>query len=101
MRNWLVGLIVLLCTPAFAQQQPPVIAFDSMPDPLKLPDISISVKLPASLSILTATSSSFRVVIPPVRHTLPQPRSFSNLMPMAITCVRSAIIFTLGRSPTW
>src|SRR5215470_5392497 len=38
MRNWLVGLIVLLCTPAFAQQQPPVIAFDSMPDPLKLPD---------------------------------------------------------------
>ena len=38
MRNWLIGLIVLLCTPAFAQQQPPVIAFDSMPDPLKLPD---------------------------------------------------------------
>jgi hypothetical protein len=33
MRNWLVGLIVLLGTPAFAQQ-PPVIAFDSVPDPL-------------------------------------------------------------------
>ena len=38
MRNWLVGLIVLLCTPAFAQQQAPVIVFDSVPDPLKLPD---------------------------------------------------------------
>jgi sugar lactone lactonase YvrE len=38
MRVWLVGLIVLLCTSAFAQQQPPVIAFDSVPDPLKLPD---------------------------------------------------------------
>ena len=38
MRNWLVGLIVLLCTPAFPQQQPPVIAFESVPDPLKLPD---------------------------------------------------------------
>lgn len=36
MRNWLVGLIVLLCTQAFAQQQPAVIAFDSVPDPLKL-----------------------------------------------------------------
>jgi DNA-binding beta-propeller fold protein YncE len=35
---WLVGLIVLLCTPALAQQQPPAIAFDSAPDPLKLPD---------------------------------------------------------------
>jgi len=32
-------LTVLFCTPAFAQQQqPPVIAFDSVPDPLKLPD---------------------------------------------------------------
>jgi hypothetical protein len=39
MRIWLVGLFVLLCWPAFAQQQtPPVIRFDSMPDPLKLPD---------------------------------------------------------------
>jgi hypothetical protein len=39
MRHWLVGLTVLFCTPAFAQQQqPPVIAFDSVPDPLKLPD---------------------------------------------------------------
>jgi hypothetical protein len=38
MRIWLVGLIVLLCTPAFSQQQPPVIVFDSVPDPLKLPD---------------------------------------------------------------
>ena len=39
MRHWIVGLIVLFCTPAFAQQQqPPVVAFDSVPDPLKLPD---------------------------------------------------------------
>ena len=38
MRIWLVGLIMLLCTPAFSQQQPPVVAFDSVPDPLKLPD---------------------------------------------------------------
>src|SRR5215831_2045025 len=39
MRHWLVGLILLFCSPALAQQQqPPVIAFDSVPDPLKLPD---------------------------------------------------------------
>src|SRR5580704_12299762 len=39
MRVWLAGLFVLLCSPAFAQQQtPPVIRFDSVPDPLKLPD---------------------------------------------------------------
>ena len=37
MRIWLVGLIVLLCTPAFSQQ-PPAIVFDSVPDSLKLPD---------------------------------------------------------------
>ena len=38
MRIWLIGLLVLLWSPAFAQQQtPPVIAFDSVPDPLKLP----------------------------------------------------------------
>ena len=39
MRVWLAGLFVLLCSPAFSQQQtPPVIRFDSVPDPLKLPD---------------------------------------------------------------
>src|SRR6516164_4101021 len=38
MRIWLVGLIMLLCTPAFSQQQPPVVVFDSVPDTLKLPD---------------------------------------------------------------
>jgi len=32
MRIWLVGLIMLLCTPAFSQQQPLVVAFDSVPD---------------------------------------------------------------------
>ena len=31
----------------------------------------------------------------------PQPRSFSNSMPAASFCVRSATISTLGRSPTW
>jgi DNA-binding beta-propeller fold protein YncE len=28
----------MLCTPVYAQQQPPVIDFDSVPNPLKLPD---------------------------------------------------------------
>jgi len=38
-RGWIVGIFILLCPPAFAQQQtPPAIAFDSIPDPLKLPD---------------------------------------------------------------
>jgi streptogramin lyase len=38
MRIWLIGLLVLLWSPALAQQPtPPVIAFDSAPDPLKLP----------------------------------------------------------------
>jgi hypothetical protein len=38
MRTLLVGLVLLLSTPAYAQQQPPVIDFDSVPNPLKLPD---------------------------------------------------------------
>jgi len=38
-RGWIVGIFILLCPPAFAQQQTPAaIAFDSVPDPLKLPD---------------------------------------------------------------
>jgi DNA-binding beta-propeller fold protein YncE len=36
-RRWLVGLFVLLSPAAFAQQAPPEIAFDSVPDLLKLP----------------------------------------------------------------
>ncbi len=39
MRVWLIGFFLLLYAPAFAQQQnPPTITFDSVPDPLKLPD---------------------------------------------------------------
>jgi len=39
MRALLAGLLVLLCSPVLAQQQtPPVIAFDSVPNPLKLPE---------------------------------------------------------------
>ena len=39
MRGLLAGLLILLCSPALAQQQtPPVIAFDSVPNPLKLPE---------------------------------------------------------------
>src|SRR5580692_1046329 len=39
MRSWLVVLFALLCPPVLAQQpqMPPVIRFDSVPDPLKLP----------------------------------------------------------------
>jgi hypothetical protein len=38
MRIGLVGLFMLLCPPVFAQQgTPPVIRFDSVLDPLKLP----------------------------------------------------------------
>src|ERR1700721_2274461 len=39
MRSWLVVLFALLCPPFLAQQpqMPPVIRFDSVPDPLKLP----------------------------------------------------------------
>lgn len=39
MRTWLVALFALLCPPVLAQQpqMPPVIRFDSVPDPLKLP----------------------------------------------------------------
>ena len=39
MRSWLVALFALLCPPVLAQQpqMPPVIRFDSVPDPLKLP----------------------------------------------------------------
>lgn len=37
MKHWLVALLALFCPPLLAQQQVPVIAFDSVPDLLKLP----------------------------------------------------------------
>src|SRR6267154_2293002 len=37
MKPWLVGLLMLLSPSAFAQQQPPEIPFDSVPNFLKLP----------------------------------------------------------------
>jgi DNA-binding beta-propeller fold protein YncE len=37
MRMWIIGLFVLLAAPSFAQQSIPEIAFDSVPDFLKLP----------------------------------------------------------------
>jgi sugar lactone lactonase YvrE len=37
MRNWLIGLLLLTGSPALAQQAVPTIAFDSAPNPLKLP----------------------------------------------------------------
>jgi hypothetical protein len=42
-RTLLVGLILILCTPAYAQQ-PPVIDFDSAPMRSSCRTISISVK---------------------------------------------------------
>ena len=39
MRFWLIALFMLFCPQAFAQPRPPpVIEFNSVPDPLKLPD---------------------------------------------------------------
>ena len=39
MRGLIAGLSMLLCAPAFAQQQtPPIINFESVPNPLQLPD---------------------------------------------------------------
>ena len=49
----LVGLIVLLCRPAFSQHQPPVIFSNSVPDPLKLPDNLFRIEL-IGLSALVA-----------------------------------------------
>ena len=100
MRIWLVGLIVLLCTPAFSQQ-PPAIIFDSVPDSLKLPDnlylgevSGIAVNSNGHVFVLSRGNTT-------ARH-MPLPRhSFSNLMPMAIICVRSAISCTRGLSRTW
>src|ERR1700732_1446938 len=37
MRHWLAGLMLLIAPQAFAQQAVPTIAFDSVPNPLKLP----------------------------------------------------------------
>jgi DNA-binding beta-propeller fold protein YncE len=37
MKPWLAGLIVLIAVPALAQQAPPEIAYDSVPNVLKLP----------------------------------------------------------------
>ena len=37
MRHWLAGLMLLIAPSAFAQQAVPVIRFDSVPNPLKLP----------------------------------------------------------------
>src|SRR6202162_6339527 len=37
MRHWLIGLLLLIGPPALAQQAVPSIAFDSVPNPLRLP----------------------------------------------------------------
>lgn len=37
MKHWLFGLLALLSAPVFSQQPVPVIPFDSVPNPLKLP----------------------------------------------------------------
>ena len=37
MKHWLIGLLLLVGPPALAQQAVPSIAFDSVPNPLKLP----------------------------------------------------------------
>ena len=37
MRHWLIGLLLLIGPPALAQQGVPSIAFDSVPNPLRLP----------------------------------------------------------------
>jgi DNA-binding beta-propeller fold protein YncE len=37
MKHWVAGLLALLCSPLLAQQQVPIIAFDSVPNVLKLP----------------------------------------------------------------
>src|SRR5690242_19021494 len=37
MKHWLTGLLLLIGTPALAQQSVPSIAFDSVPNPLRLP----------------------------------------------------------------
>ena len=39
MRNLIAGLFMLLCAPAFSEQQtPPIINFESVPNPLRLPE---------------------------------------------------------------
>ena len=37
MKRWLIGLLLLTGSPALAQQAVPQIAFESVPNPLKLP----------------------------------------------------------------
>src|SRR6476469_5116007 len=37
MKHWLTGLLLLIGAPALAQQAVPSVAFDSMPNPLRLP----------------------------------------------------------------
>ena len=37
MRRWIVGLLLLIGTPALAQQAVPSISFDSVANPLRLP----------------------------------------------------------------
>src|SRR5437868_11819355 len=37
MKHWLTGLLLLIASPALAQQPVPSLTFDSMPNPLKLP----------------------------------------------------------------
>ncbi len=37
MKHWLIGFLLLIGAPSFAQQDVPTIPFDSVPNPLKLP----------------------------------------------------------------
>ena len=102
MRIGFVGLFMLLCPPVFAQQEmPPVIRFDSVLDPLKLPANLYFGEVSGIASTPRATSSSCRAATPPARP-MPLPRrSSSSSAPTASTCARSAITSTLGPSPTW
>ena len=101
MRIGLVGLFMLLCPPVFAQQpgMPPVIRFDSAPDPLKLPPnlyfgevTGVAVNSKGHVFVLSRGNTSGPGLC---RRGGAAARSST---PTASSCARSARTSTPGRS---
>ena len=102
MRSWLVVLFALLCPPVLAQQPQmlPVIRFDSVPDPLKLPaDLyfgevtGIAVNSKGHIFVFSRGNTTGR--------RTPRPRRNSGIRAQtANSSARSAITSTPGPSRT-
>ena len=100
MKHWLVGLLLLAASPALAQQNVPVIPFDSVPNPLKLPtnmylgEVSgVSLNSKGHIFVLSRGNTNGPAYAA-------APRNCWNSMPRASSSAKSARTSTPGRLGT-